>query len=77
MSNPSTARLRAAVHAVNIRALDILAPLSPTSPPEPAQTRQNPPQSASSGILQNEPTASPPASPPHPLPPSRSVPNFQ
>ena len=84
MSNPSEIRLRAPVRAVNIPTLDILAPLALPNPPKPAQTRQNPPQSASSAILQNEPTAPPPSSifhpqsaPPHPLPPSRSVPNFQ
>jgi hypothetical protein len=68
-----------------LRALDFLNPIAPAAhPPEPAQTRQNLPQPASSGFLQNEPTAPPPSaihhrrsSPPHPLPPSSSVPNFQ
>ncbi len=84
MSNQSAARLRAAVHAVNIRALEMLAPLASTNPPKPAQTRQTLPKSASPSILQNEATAPPPcsirhcqSSSPRLLPPSRSVPNFQ
>jgi hypothetical protein len=85
MSKQSTARLRAAVRAIDLRALDFLNPITPGAhPPEPAQTRQNLPEPASSGFLQNEPTAPrpssirhQPSSPSHPLPPAHSVPNFQ
>src|SRR5689334_15495205 len=58
MSNPSTARLRAAVRAVNIRALDILAPHALANPPDPAHTPHNPPHPATPiAKFQNDPTA--------------------